>query len=146
MKQSKVKTSIYLDAHIRDSLAAMGKPKDRKMGYMARKILTDSVIGISLDALMLQIQGWQREQFGEDRSSEGSLNHITQEVVEALDDLNNNKPERLAIELADIFFLWCQIIDLEDVDIHAAIGAKLVENKARNWQKPDKNGVINHVK
>lgn len=141
----KIKTSVYLDETLIEGIEREAKANERSNGYIVRKILTNALGGITLDGLASQIQNWQRDQFGEDRTSYGALNHISQEVSEALEDLEAGNKERLSLELADIFFLLMQVVDLNDIDIHAAIAAKLTTNKEREWVKPDENGVINHV-
>ena len=104
-----------------------------------------------LDVLFDAIAIWQRETFGDARSVEGAIRHIEKEAVEVRFAWTNHKlhktpKKEFAEELADIFFMVVQAVDVAGVDLKNELAMKLAKNKARKWKKPDGDGVIEHVK
>ena len=88
---------------------------------------------------------WSRATFGsdEERGPLGPLKHLAKEVQECLSDPTDK------MEYADLLFL------VLDASRRAKIPAaelldccfqKLEINKARTWQKPTKDGAVEHVR
>lgn len=103
----------------------------------------------TLDRLFKVIDVWQTNTFG-DGPALGAARHLAEEVVEVTLLLEQRKhdPAALAEELADVFFLWVQLVTRSGhrSDIAQAIEDKLTKNVARRWQRPDADGVVRHVK
>ncbi len=90
---------------------------------------------------------WQKETFG-NATPLSKVAHLAEEVIELVDDLNNNNPER-HLEFADCFLLLFGAAASDGMsyeDICNAIDAKMAINKTRKWGKPDQNGVVKHIK
>lgn len=93
------------------------------------------------------ITAWQKETFGQ-ATATSKTEHLKQEVEELLFDILHNEPNR-RLEFADCFLLLFGAAHADGMtyeDICAAIDEKMEINRARKWGKPDKNGVVNHIK
>ncbi len=97
--------------------------------------------------LFESVTKWQNETFGQ-ATALSKIAHLKQEIKELKKDVKKDNPAK-RLEFADCFILlfgaaasdgmsYEQIID--------CISEKLEINKSRTWGKPDKNGVVNHVK
>jgi len=107
-----------------------------------------------------KITAWQKETFGT-ATPISKMHHLKEEVQELLIELEDwygsgfPKSEttwqdaKIDKEFADCFFLIFGAAAAHGMsyeDICSAIEMKFVINKNRKWGKPDKNGVINHIK
>lgn len=104
--------------------------------------------------LQISIGNWQKDTFKQ-ATVHGLLNHLRREVDELEQVLNDyisitskniNVATDLKNELADIVILTVALADLVAVDLEKAVVAKMVINKTRKWNKPDSQGVVEHVK
>ena len=75
------------------------------------------------------------------------------ELIEACDSFfikhNNNSIYDVEVELADVFTLMldcARLLGYNADDVYHICYDKLQINKKRAWGKPDKNGVIEHIK
>lgn len=117
--------------------------------------------------LQNDVKKWSDETFGKHRTGKPIAYHLKKEIdelIEALDVYHQGiysndietarlevicKKERVKMEAADCFTLLIDILAHEGIDIEQLIDAsfhKLQINKNRKWGKPDKNGVIEHIK
>ena len=86
---------------------------------------------------------WADSVFGKKRSPIGALYHLQEEAFEAMDEPYD------IMEYADCMML---IIDatrnagFTADELMEAVNKKLRINQRRKWGRPDKNGVINHIK
>lgn len=90
---------------------------------------------------------WQKETFGE-ATPLSKIAHLAEEVIELIDDLKTNNPER-RFEFADCFMLLFGAAASDGMsyeDICNAIESKMKINYKRKWGKPDNNGVVHHIK
>ena len=133
-----------------------------------KKVQTNTVMnkkGLErLQALMNEISEWSDEQF-----NEGVFNHErslpiahhlkkeSEELIEALSIFFSNrktddfsiKIENIGEELADVFMLILDCathMGYDSDDLVTAAFNKLEVNRGRKWGKPDKNGVVEHIK
>lgn len=94
---------------------------------------------------------WSAKTFGSkaNRGPHGPLAHLKKELKEVRKALIIGYKPQLREEIVDCFFL------LGDVAFRSGIShdqflrdcwAKLEKNKARTWGKPDKDGVVEHVR
>lgn len=101
------------------------------------------------------ISDWQNKTFGE-ATPISKLAHLLQEVVELKEALVKfgHEPsmktfDEAKMEYADCFFLLfgsAASFGLSHSDICRAIQEKFEINKARKWGKPNKEGVVEHIK
>ena len=90
---------------------------------------------------------WQKETFV-DATPMSKLIHLIDEVNELKDALTHHVTNRRH-EFADcilLIFGAASVDGMSYVDICRAIDEKMEINKKRKWGKPDKNGVVNHIK
>lgn len=99
--------------------------------------------GIStLQILQDEITEWGKQTFGQRENSVSTLKHLIEEVQEAIENPSLE-------EYADMFILYCQAaaIDGYDMsDIIRAVEKKHEINKAREWNAPDRDGIVRHKK
>lgn len=97
----------------------------------------------------LSICTWQRNTFGQ-ATAMSKLHHLAEEFIELTMDLKDDADEEdVKKEFADCFILLFGAADsygMSYEDICQAIDDKMNINYKRNWGKPDKNGVVNHIK
>jgi len=118
-----------------------------------------------LQQLMNDISDWSNATFGDKQRNPAIVHHLKKEVDELIEALNKSEAmafddsigigefgrqvEKTQMEFADCFML------LLDSASHFHITAeqliefareKLEINKIRKWGKPDKNGVVEHIK
>jgi len=94
-----------------------------------------------------EISAWQNQTFGQ-ATPLSKIAHLREELDELVSDIKTNAPDR-RLEFADCFFLLFGSAAADGMtyeDICNAIQEKFEINKARNWGKPDKNGVVKHIK
>lgn len=90
---------------------------------------------------------WQKRTFGK-ATPLSKLAHLEEELAELKQDLITKNPNR-RLEFADCFFLLFGAANADGMtyeDICSAVEEKFKINKARDWGKPDKNGVVKHIK
>jgi len=93
------------------------------------------------------ITKWQNETFGQ-ATPQSKLTHLSSELVELWDDLQNNSDSK-RLEFADCFILLFGAAASDGMtyeDVCNAINEKMGINYQRKWGKPDVNGVVNHIK
>jgi len=116
-----------------------------------------------MNKLQDSIGKWGDETFGHSGnpigSSQGIYHHMDKEfseLAEAIDEAivqsaNEKKPfgkcdkDHIAEECADIFILMCSLAHVNGFSIREAVGCKMAINRSREWGKPDKDGVIEHI-
>lgn len=94
-----------------------------------------------MDQLFRETIDWQRKTFGSNRGPLPQLHHLEKEIREL--KASPSDPQ----EYADAFILLfgaAAEAGFSYNDILNAISDKLEINKAREWGKPDKNGVVEH--
>lgn len=94
-----------------------------------------------------KITVWQKETFGQ-ATATSKLQHLKQEIEELEIDIAINGLDK-RLEFADCFFLLFGAAAADGMtyeDICNAIQEKFEINKARKWGKPDKLGIVNHLK
>lgn len=92
------------------------------------------VTGVAYDCLQ-----WSLRQFPGERH-EATLEHLRREVEELLADPTS------AEEYADVFMLLNRAAHNAGVNLTAAVDAKLVINRRRQWGQPDEHGVVEHIR
>ena len=141
------RTSVQLAPDVVEHLDK--EARSRGVGVSRNQVVRDAVHAYlnqaSLDRLFQEVKDWQAAYLPK-RTSAGAIEKLKEELAEAEFEFNEGNHERLSLEMADLFFMWAQVIDLENIDIEYAIAAKLIENRRRKWADPDENGVISHVK
>ena len=93
------------------------------------------------------ITEWQKSVFTQ-ATPVSQAKHLEREAEELRKDLETGNPER-RLEFADCLFLLFGAAVADGMtyqDLCNALTEKLELNKARKWQKPDKNGIVFHVK
>lgn len=97
----------------------------------------------------LDITAWQKETFGQATAS-SKLAHLYEEVQELHNELyRKDNAEAKRLEYADCFLLLFGSAAADGMsyeDIIKCIDDKMKINKARKWGKPDKFGVVKHIK
>jgi hypothetical protein len=94
-----------------------------------------------------EITAWQKETFGQ-ATPLSKLAHLEEEIIELRNDLLNDSGERIK-EFADCFILLFGAAAVDGMsydDICRAIQEKFEINRSRKWGKPNKKGVVNHIK
>jgi len=104
---------------------------------------------ITLQQFMDDVHKWADEIFGKERTTLAPLYHLKKEVDEAILAVKNESRDAVRIELADCFILILNAtskygLTFENLFITAQ--NKMEANKKRQWGKPDKNGVVEHLK
>lgn len=97
-----------------------------------------------------EITQWQKEVFPQ-ATKFSKLAHLEQELEELVMALHseNETEEGKQFEFADCFLLLFGAASAHGMtyaDICKSIDDKMSINKNRKWGKPDKDGVVNHVK
>lgn len=95
---------------------------------------TDCPLTLQYDA-----GSWANQTFGKYQTVNGILNHLIKEVMEFL---TTQEPD----EAADIVLLLCQHAHEKGYDLLLEARKKHEINLKRKWGKPDKNGVIEHIR
>jgi hypothetical protein len=93
------------------------------------------------------INAWQKETFGS-ATSLSKVFHLEKEVHELKKDLIDNNKDKI-LEFADCFILLFGAAYSDGMtyaDICNAINEKMAININQKWGKPDKDGVVNHIK
>jgi hypothetical protein len=90
-------------------------------------------------ALMGKVADWGDRQFP-GSTWEGKGKHLVKEAREALESPGNGE------ELADVLMILCHMIRQAGVDIYAEVERKLAICEQRQWQAPDADGVVEHVR
>lgn len=96
---------------------------------------------------ILEVIKWQKKTFPE-ASPSSKLKHLKQEVDELESDIFHGK-ETVPSEFADCFLLLfgaAYACGYNWSDIWQFMDWKMEINKNRKWGKPDKDGVVNHIK
>lgn len=79
-------------------------------------------------------------------NDKGEVWELGRAIVDYTTDPMPEHRQQVATELADCLHLLASIAHLCGIDLLAATRAKLAENKARRWGKPDSDGVVEHVR
>ncbi len=94
-----------------------------------------------------EISAWQKKTFGE-ATALSKIAHLKEEITELEWDLCS--PDSNArLEYADCFLLLfgsAAAHGMSYEDICNCIEEKMKINYKRKWGKPDRNGVVNHIK
>ncbi|UII80037.1 dATP/dGTP pyrophosphohydrolase domain-containing protein [Flagellimonas sp. CMM7] len=93
-----------------------------------------------------EISEWQKQTFSH-ATPLSKIAHLKKEIDELEDDLKSDNTDR-RLEFADCFFLLFGAAHADGMtyeDICSAIQEKFEINKSRDWGKPDKDGVVEHV-
>lgn len=97
---------------------------------------------LTLDSIIREVNEWQAVTFP--RATPASVvEHLRREVNELIADPTNTS------ELADVIFLAVGLAYELDIDIDGLariVADKLAVNRARQWQAPDAQGVVEHVR
>jgi NTP pyrophosphatase (non-canonical NTP hydrolase) len=98
-----------------------------------------------MNKLQQEIHEWQMETF-KSADQVSKYYHLIKEIDELRAALIENDIDSITGEIADCCFLLFGIASLYEIDVQKAMEKKLVINKNRKWGKPDKNGVVEHIK
>ena len=93
--------------------------------------------------LQKNIAKWSDKQFGKNRPPTAPIAHLLKELIELAQDPFN------IMEFADCFMLLmdsARMAGFDMAELCLAINEKLKINKKRKWGKPDKNGVVEHIR
>lgn len=93
----------------------------------------------SMREIISEINLWQDKVFTQS-TAESTATHLLMEANELYDDPYDEG------EIADIFILLAAVAHKTNVDIEAAVERKMAINRLRTWGKPDKQGVVEHVR
>ena len=91
--------------------------------------------------LQKEIVEWADEVFPERTLTNALIKLVIEEVPELWRDLRD-RGELSPLELADVAILLLDVAHLADIDLEAAVKAKMEINKARSWRQKD--GVMVH--
>ena len=101
------------------------------------------------ESFLNDMHQWQLKTFGK-ATPVSKLHHLKEEINELIEDLEKGKDVAfIKHEYADAFFLLFGSLYVYGFEIKHLLGwmkAKLEINKIRKWGKPNKNGVVNHIK
>jgi NTP pyrophosphatase (non-canonical NTP hydrolase) len=93
------------------------------------------------DALQKEIGAWSDKTFP-NSTPETMMRHLKKEVKELWD----SNDQEVAHEIADCIMLLLHLAHRKKVSARDAIREKFEICKKRKWGKPDKHGVIQHIK
>jgi hypothetical protein len=99
----------------------------------------------SLDWLEGAALAWQSVTFPH-RTQHSIATHLRKEARELVGTDDEPATEFPPDEMADVFLLLVALAKECGVDLAHAVAAKLEENYARTWGKPDADGVVEHVR
>lgn len=118
-----------------------------------------------LQTLMNNIAEWSDATFGDGQRNPAIVHHLKKEVEELIEALNKTdalyaddsvgvgeferQVNRTKMEFADCFMLLLDSahhFGISSDGLIALTRKKLDINKARKWGKPDKNGVVEHIR
>lgn len=118
-----------------------------------------------LQKLMDEIRAWSDKTFGDAQRTIPILHHLGKEVPELIEALKkeeaagfdnsigvgefSRRVSEVKMEFADCFTLLLDAAshyDMTAEDLVEVSKSKLEINKARRWGKPDKNGVVEHIR
>ena len=94
-----------------------------------------------------KITDWQKKVFPASTPLSKTI-HLEREIEEIKEDIESGNPN-IIYELSDLCFLIFGITDqlgFSFEDLKKAIDKKYKINLERKWQKPNKDGVVFHVK
>lgn len=111
---------------------------------------------LTLEEVFRDVIKWQEETFGEGNPI-GIAKHIQKEAGELLEQTELDvvafgigmATPPTQKEIADLFILLINYCNTQKIHVDVIpyiIRHKLQENKMRQWNKPDSDGVITHVK
>lgn len=106
-----------------------------------------------LQNLMNEISEWSDATFGNGQRNPAIVYHLKKELDELIDcfhisAVDSPKNRMLRMEFADCFMLLLDSAHhacFSANDILEAVREKLEINKNREWDKPDENGVVEHI-
>lgn len=97
-----------------------------------------------------EITEWQDSIFTQ-ATPLSAVTHLQREVVELTfaiqtEQLKRDGKKDIETELSDGFLLLIGVAHLSGIDLEKALAEKMAINKAREWGKPDAQGVVEHVR
>lgn len=95
--------------------------------------------------LVLEINEWQSAIFTQATPLSAAI-HLQRESAELISDVEKGDLQQAKLELADCFLLISAVAHLLEIDLEEAIEDKMKINRLRKWNKPDAQGVVEHVK
>ncbi|HEY8310313.1 MAG TPA: dATP/dGTP pyrophosphohydrolase domain-containing protein [Gemmatimonadaceae bacterium] len=101
--------------------------------------------GSSLYAIQQKIGEWSRRTFPQS-TIDSTIRHLWTEMVELDRAFTSGKDENCREEVADLFILLVQLCNRAGIDLQQAVRQKHEENLNRQWDAPDKHGVVYHTK
>ncbi len=104
-----------------------------------------------LQELMNEIQEWTGKMFGEGKSRiVPNLKHLQKEIPELIESYEEyGECKHTDLEYADAFILLLQSASRYGLTAERIVeicNKKLEINKMRSWGKPDKDGVVEHIR
>lgn len=85
-------------------------------------------------------KGWYAPDSPKQQSARNLATSLVLEAAEVLEHFQWTEeardPEALAAELADVALYLLQLASISEIDLEAAILAKLAENREREWPAP----------
>lgn len=98
-----------------------------------------------MEKLQLEIGDWQEQTFP-DSTISSVLSHLAKEIIELSDAVKEGNTEKIKEELADCQHLIFGAGNKVGVNVYESTIEKFGINKKREWGKPDKNGVVEHLR
>ena len=100
---------------------------------------------MNVKALFIAHWRWSKRQFGDEhqRGPEGPLAHLKKEILESEADPTNME------EIVDLQFLVWDMVHRNGVSFHefcVNLNDKFEVLKGREWQKPNADGSVEHVR
>ena len=124
--------------HIASALGVKYETLLNKSGIVAKRRAQDEFTGLFLD-----VNKWQRETFGAEADPVPAIAHLQREVLELAEHPESDE------EYADALMLtvgaWMRRGKTPN-ELLDAVRRKLEINKAREWGKPDEDGVVEHIR
>ena len=115
--------------------------------FILKQLFQDIVFGIQYGKFHRETKRWKDQTFPS-RTPRSIAVHLNKEAKELLTAVENGHcKEHIAQELADIWFLMTDCADVQNIDILEFAREKFYDDLLhRQWHKPDKDGVVYHVK
>lgn len=95
------------------------------------------------------IHSWADKTFGKDREPTAPLYHLKREVNELIEAIESEDEGKVREEFADCFILILNAASkygLNVKNLYLDSLTKMDLNKIRRWGKPDKHGVVEHLR
>lgn len=100
---------------------------------------TEMTAWTSRDRLLLDVGAWAHETFPTS-TDHSRLVHLARELEELRADPSDGE------EMADLAILLAHHAYMHGVDLLAEVERKMATNRRRQWNAPDSDGVVEHIR